>query len=88
MTFVGLVERLGIPGDNSTHATSPFVMFAFEDTLIFAGPRRGPLLSLKLFRPSDQDRDLVQEILDSKAVTPESVLLRWPNAVTIATSDM
>ena len=87
MTFVGLVERLGIPGDNSTRDL-PFVMFAFEDTLIFAELRRGPLLSLKLFRPSDQDRDLVQEILDSKAVTPESVLLRWPNAVTIATSDM
>ena len=37
MTFVGLVERLGIPGDNSTRDL-PFVMFAFEDTLIFAVP--------------------------------------------------
>jgi hypothetical protein len=87
MTFVGAVERLGIPGDSSTRDL-PFVLFAFEETLIFAELSRGPLLSPKLFRPSDQDRRLVQEILASRAVIPESVLLRWPNAATIATSDI
>jgi hypothetical protein len=87
MTFLGAVDRLGIPGSGSA-VDEPIVLFAFEDTLIFAELRRGPFLALGLFRHSDEDQRTMQEILVSKTVTPESVLLRWPKARVIATADI
>jgi hypothetical protein len=54
MTFVGAVGGLGIPGSGYGSKDVPFVLFAFEDTFIFAQLGRGPLLSPRLFRPSDR----------------------------------
>jgi hypothetical protein len=88
MTFVGAVDRLGIPARGRYGRDVPFVLFAFEDTLILAKLHSARFLNTWGFRPSNRDQSTVREFLDSKTVTPESVMLRWPNADTIATTDI